>query len=290
MAKKKPGLGRGLDALLSSASRGSFKNSAEDNSSDNNLKDIPIDQIQRGPYQPRRHFDQDALEELAESIRAQGVIQPVVVRPKNGGYELIAGERRWRAAQIAELDKIPAVIKDVPDQAVAAMSLIENIQREDLNPLEESEALHRLIEEFGLTHQLAADAVGRSRAAVTNLLRLLELQPATKKLLDEQLLNMGHARALLALEGLDQEAAARHVSSKQWSVRETERYIKSLSQPAKNSAAAKQSSPDVMRLEKDLGEKLGAAVKLDYNNQGKGRLVISYNSLDELDGILEHIQ
>lgn len=290
MAKKKPGLGRGLDALLSSASRGSQKEASEDNATGNQIKEIPVDKIQRGPYQPRRVFDQDALEELAESIRAQGVIQPIVVRPKNDGYELIAGERRWRAAQIAEMHKIPVVIKEVPDQAVAAMSLIENIQREDLNPLEESEALQRLIEEFGLTHQLAADAVGRSRAAVTNLLRLLELQPTTKKLLDEQKLNMGHARALLALEGFDQETAARHVSGKQLSVRETEKYIKSLSQPAKNSVRAKQSSPDVIRLEKDLGEKLGAAVKLDYNNQGKGRLVITYNSLDELDGILEHIK
>ena len=290
MAKKKPGLGRGLDALLNSASRGSPNVSASENLAENQLKEIPVDQIQRGPFQPRRHFDQDALEELAESIRAQGIVQPVVVRPKNGGYELIAGERRWRAAQLAKLDKLPAVIKDVPDQAVAAMSLIENIQREDLNPLEESQALHQLIDEFGLTHQSAADSVGRSRTAVTNLLRLLELQPATKKLLDERKLDMGHARALLALEGVDQETAARHISSQQLSVRETERYIKTLNQSPSQSSRAPSTSPDVLRLEKDLEEKLGASVKLAYNNRGKGKLVISYNSLDELDGILGHIQ
>ncbi len=284
MARKKPGLGRGLDALLSSATRAS-----ESKQQDNRLKEIPIDRIQRGPYQPRRHFEQDRLQELAESIKAQGVVQPVVVRPLGQGYELIAGERRWRAAQLAGLETIPAVVKEVPDQAVAAMSLIENIQREDLNPLEESEALHRLIEEFGLTHQQAADAVGRSRTAVTNLLRLLELAPVTRQLLDERQLEMGHARSLLVLDGADQEAAARHVVSRQLSVRETERYVKSLKSGG-GRKAPKTRSPDIVSLEKQLSDDLGASVRIDYNNRGKGKLVISYNSLDELDGILEHIR
>ncbi|HGG61003.1 MAG TPA: ParB/RepB/Spo0J family partition protein [Gammaproteobacteria bacterium] len=284
MARKKPGLGRGLDALLSSASRNN-----ESRQQDNQLKDIPVDQIQRGPYQPRRHFEQDRLEELAESIKAQGIVQPIVVRPVGPGYELIAGERRWRAAQIAGLEQIPAVVKEIPDQAVAAMSLIENIQREDLNPLEESEALHRLIEEFGLTHQGAADAVGRSRTAVTNLLRLLDLEPAVRQLLDERRLEMGHARALLVLDGVDQEAAARHVVARQLSVRETERYVKSLKNGG-NPKPHRKRSPDIISLEKELSDNLGASVRIDYNSRGKGKLVIAYNSLDELDGILEHIK
>ncbi len=284
MARKKPGLGRGLDALLSSTSR------TRQDPAENSLREVPLDKVQRGPYQPRRHFDQHRLEELAESIRAQGVVQPVVVRPKGDGYELIAGERRWRAAQIAALDTIPAVIKEIPDQAVAAMSLIENIQREDLNPLEEAEALNRLIDEFGLTHQGAAEAVGRSRAAVTNLLRLLELAPATRQLLDERLLEMGHARALLALKGHEQEAAARHVVARQLSVRETEHYVKGLAGKPSGRAGKKARSPDVERLEQELSRQLGATARVDYNNRGKGKLVISYNSLDELDGILEQIR
>lgn len=285
MAKRKPGLGRGLDALLSAAGT-----SANADLDETLLRQVPVEQIRRGEFQPRRNIPRQGLEELADSIRAQGVIQPVVLRPVDGGYELIAGERRWRASQIAGLQEIPAVIREVPDQAAAAMALIENIQREDLNPLEEAQALKRLIEEFGLTHQQAAESVGRSRTAVSNLLRLLDLENETRTMLSEGLLEMGHARALLSLQGGAQITAARHVAKKAMSVRETERYIKALKKtgvPAKQSA---ERSPDVVRLENELGDQLGAPVKIQCNNQGRGRLIISYNSLDELDGVLEHFR
>jgi len=286
MARKKSGLGRGLDALLSAAPAPETEN--RDNS---NLLYLPVDRIQRGQYQPRLHIKQDTLEELAESIRAQGMVQPIVVRPVgNNQYELIAGERRWRAAQLAEMQEVPAVVRDIPDQAAAAMSLIENIQRENLNPLEESLALQRLIDEFGLTHQQTAESVGRSRTAVTNLLRLLELEEETKQLLDQGQLEMGHARALLALTGGDQVNAAKHVAARGMSVRDTERYVKKAGNKTDKPKQSKKRSPDIVRLENDLSDTLGAPVQIQYNTQGKGKVVISYNNLDELDGILAHIK
>ena len=281
---KKPGLGRGLDVLLSSA-RQSVE--AKEEAS---LKKLPVEKILPGMYQPRSHMDPDALQELADSIKAQGLVQPVVERRLTaGGYELIAGERRWRAAQLAGMHEVPAIIREIPDQAAAAMSLIENIQREDLNALEEALALRRLIDEFGLTHQQTAEAVGRSRATVTNLLRLLELVPEVKKMLEERKMEMGHARALLALtQEKMQLAAAQKVVQRQLSVRETERLVKSLLEGgAQKKPLAR--VPDIERLEQKLAEQLGARVQIRYNQKGKGKMVIEYNSLDELDGILNHI-
>jgi len=285
---RKPGLGRGLDALLSSAS----KDKEGSQTSDRDLRHIPVEQIQRGKYQPRIHIRPEALQELADSIKAQGLVQPVVLRPVESGYELIAGERRWRAAQLAGLHEIPAVVRDIPDQAAAAMSLIENIQREDLNAMEEANALQRLINEFGLTHQQTAESVGRSRTAVSNLLRLLELTEEVKSMVDEGDLEMGHARALLALSGDQQIEAAKAVAKKGMSVRDTERLVKRLLQQkdAQKEKTGQGKNPDVVRLEANLSEKLGAPISIQYNNKGKGKLVIEYNSLDELDGILEHIQ
>ncbi len=290
MARKKPGLGRGLDALLSAAGT-SVSSAAPVNASEQNaLRQVPVEQIRRGEFQPRQNISQQGLEELANSIRAQGLVQPVVLRPVDGGYELIAGERRWRASQLAGLHEIPAVIKDVPDQAAAAMALIENIQREDLSPLEESQAIKRLIEEFGLTHQQAAESVGRSRTAVTNLLRLLELEKETQTLLADKALEMGHARALLGLEGEAQTAAARYIATKGLSVRETEKYIKQLKGTKIAKKQSTNRSPDIVSLEHELADQLGAPVSVQYNNRGKGQLIIRYNSLDELDGVLEHIR
>lgn len=285
---RKPGLGRGLDALLSSAG----KDKEGSLTSDRDLRHVPVEQIQRGKYQPRIHIRPEALQELADSIKAQGLVQPVVLRPLGKGYELIAGERRWRAAQLAGLHEIPAVVRDIPDQAAAAMSLIENIQREDLNAMEEANALQRLINEFGLTHQQTAESVGRSRAAVSNLLRLLELTEEVKAMVDEGELEMGHARALLALSGEQQIEAAKSVAKKGMSVRDTERLVKRLLQQkeVQKEKSGQGKSPDVVRLEASLSEKLGAPISIQYNNRGKGKLVIEYNSLDELDGILEHIQ
>ncbi|MEE9325743.1 MAG: ParB/RepB/Spo0J family partition protein [Cocleimonas sp.] len=284
---KKPGLGRGLDMLLSSTAK---NNNSKD---DTELKNLPVEKIVKGEYQPRLSIDPDALQELSESIKAQGLVQPVVVRRLDSGvYELIAGERRWRASQMAGLHTIPAIIRDIPDQAAAAMSLIENIQREDLNPLEEAIAMSRLIADFGLTHQQTAEAVGRSRAAVSNLLRLLDLEDATKELLDSGQLDMGHARALLALSGSEQIDTAKNVAKKQLSVRETERLVKRLTNTddnAKTSLPAKKSL-EVQKLEDSLSETLGARVNIQYNNKGKGKIVVEYNNLDELDGILEHIK
>jgi ParB family chromosome partitioning protein len=284
----KPGLGRGLDMLLSSVP-------AKDNKSthETELKQLPVDKIQKGTYQPRLNIDPNALQELAESIKAQGMVQPVVVRRLSTGmYELIAGERRWRAAQIAGLHDIPSIVRDIPDQAAAAISLIENIQREDLNALEEAIAMSRLIREFGLTHQQTADAIGRSRTTVTNLLRLLELEDKTKELLERGQLDMGHARALLALEGKMQQEAAYKVVNRGLSVRDTERLVKSLlNKPSVPVAAKEKSKPvEVTKLEQSLAETLGADIDINYNSRGKGKLVIAYNSLDELDGILEHIK
>ncbi|HRJ51171.1 MAG TPA: ParB/RepB/Spo0J family partition protein [Candidatus Thiothrix moscowensis] len=282
---KKPALGRGLDILLSSA-RGQAE-SADDIV----LKTLPVERIRPGQYQPRTRMDPDALQELADSIKAQGLVQPIVVRKLGGGeYELIAGERRWRASQLAGLHEIPAVVREIPDQAAAAMSLIENIQREDLNALEEANALRRLIDEFGLTHQQTAEAVGRSRVAVTNLLRLLELQDETKQMVDAGQLEMGHARALLALQGAQQIELAQKVAQRQLSVRETERLVKLVLEGGKKAQQEFKPASDVVRLEQQLADTLGATVAIRYNRTGKGKLVIEYNSLDELDGILAHIQ
>jgi len=282
---KKPGLGRGLDMLLSSTSRETNK--------DTELKNLPVEKISKGEYQPRLSIDPDALQELAESIKAQGLVQPVVVRRLDAGnYELIAGERRWRASQIAGLHTIPAIVRDIPDQAAAAMSLIENIQREDLNALEEAIAMNRLISDFGLTHQQTAESVGRSRTAVSNLLRLLDLEDATKELLDTRQIDMGHARALLALSGSLQVETANKVAKTQISVRETEKLVKKLlssDDTEKNKAPAKKAL-EVQKLEESLSQTLGANVNIQYNTKGKGKLVVEYNNLDELDGILEHIK
>ncbi len=279
MAKR--GLGRGLDALLSGAQAGGDESDS--------LEQLPIEQIRRGKYQPRVHMAEAALAELADSIRAQGIVQPVVVRRLDDGYELIAGERRWRAAQIAGLETVPAVVRDIPDQAAAAMALIENIQREDLNPLEEAQAIRRLIGEFEMTHQAAADAVGRSRTAVTNLLRLLELHDTVKEHVNEGRLEMGHARCLLAVPLDDQPGVAATVVKRGLSVRATEQLVKktlaATPKPQKEAGPA----PEVRQLESRLADQLGAPVQVRYNRQGKGRLVIEYNSLDELDGILAHI-
>ena len=305
MNARKKRLGRGLDALLSKPAAqkeaaAEAPNSTEALAPGDTLRHLPVDLLQRGQYQPRVDMRQDSLEELAKSIRSQGVVQPIVVRPigKTGPaqrYEIIAGERRWRAAQLAELQEIPAVIRDVADEDAIAMALIENIQREDLNPLEESRSLDRLIREFDLTHAEAADAVGRSRAAVSNLLRLQELSSKVKPLLEERQLDMGHARALLAIsDPVQQFDAARQVVSKGMSVRETERLVKGMLEPktSKKSQeqAAAQGNADIRRLEMDVSDRLGAKVRVEHSSKGSGKLVIAYNNLDELDGILKHIK
>jgi ParB family chromosome partitioning protein len=264
------------------------------------LVSLPLDLLQRGKYQPRSDLRQEPLEELAISIRSQGVIQPIVVRalaPPAAGepqrYEIVAGERRWRAAQIAGLARIPAIVRRIPDDAAIAMALIENIQRENLNPLEEARALERLIAEFGVTHQQAADAVGRSRAAVSNLLRLLELAPEIADLVEKRKLEMGHARALLALTVRRQQAeVGALVARNGLSVRETEALVRRMLTPAAERAAGgtPAADPNVSSLQQDLSEKLGAKVLIQQGSGGKGKLVIAYNSLDELDGILAHIQ
>ncbi len=310
MIQKKPTLGRGLADLLGqvnsprpAAPAGEMAASAA--ASGEELARLPLDVLQRGRYQPRIDMRPESLEELAASIKAQGVVQPIVVRPipapAAGGaqrYEIVAGERRWRAAQIAGLTDIPAVIRRIPDEAAIAVALIENIQRESLNPLEEARALERLITEFQLTHAQAAEAVGRSRAAVSNLLRLLELAPEAGALLERRELEMGHARALLALPGRRQQAeVAALVAKKSLSVRETEALVRRMLAPARRAEGEGEAAtdgrardPDVERLERELGEKLGAKVAIRHSSSGKGRLVVDYNSLDELDGILAHFQ
>jgi len=281
--KKQQRLGRGLDALL-----GSYDATTEKDE----LRQIPIDQLQRGKYQPRTHMNAEALEELAASIKAQGVVQPIVVRPlAAGNYEIVAGERRWRASQLAGLETVPAVVRKIPDEAAIAIALIENIQRENLNPVEEANAFTRLIDEFHMTHQQVAEAVGRSRAAVTNLLRLLMLNTDVRELLETARMDMGHARALLALEGKAQSLAARQVVGKQLSVRETENLVRRLlAKPAGGKTKTGGIDPDIRLLTQQLSEKLGAKVRLQHSAKGKGRLVIEYNSLDELDGIIAHIR
>lgn len=300
MATKRKGLGRGLDALLAnSSSSGSLgikpssdeEGEAQVESSREELKHVAVEFIQRGKYQPRRDMHQEALEELAESIKAQGVMQPIVIRPiSSDKYEIIAGERRWRATQLAGLDTIPAVIRDVSDEAAIAMSLIENIQREDLNPIEEAVALKRLQDEFELTHQQVADAVGKSRTSVTNLLRLIALDSEVKKLLENGDIEMGHARSVLSLEPLQQREIAQQVVAKGLSVRNTEALVRSfLEGRNKTSLKATAVSADIQKLEEDLGQQIGVPVIVQHNAKGKGRLVLKYNSLDELDGILKHM-
>jgi len=300
MSAKKRGLGRGLDALLGGA-RGDEADAEEgaavnaEATRDERVSTLPIEQIQRGRYQPRRDFDPDSLRELADSISAQGVIQPIVVRPiEDGRFEIIAGERRWRASQQAGLADIPVVIRDVDEQSAIAIALIENIQRDDLNPLEEASALSRLLEEFGLTHQEVAEAVGKSRTTVTNLLRLLELNDDVKQNLQEGRLEMGHARALLGLKGPRQSTAARQVVARGLSVRETEKLVRRLQleeaaeQPEKPRKA--DVDPNIRHLQDDLTDRLGARVLIQQGGRGTGKLIIAYNSLDELDGILAHIK
>lgn len=290
MGAKKRGLGRGLDALLGGVA---LVPVTTNTAVTTDLRHLPVDVMQRGKYQPRNDMHPDSLEELAASIRAQGVVQPIVVRPTSAGqYEIIAGERRWRAAQMAGLHEVPVVVRDVPDQAAMAMALIENIQREDLNPMEEATALQRLILEFELTHQEAAEAVGRSRVAVSNLLRLFDLSNEVKKMLECGELEMGHARALLGLQGDAQIEAARRVASKGMTVRETEQLVRQAQLPARKAKQTKYAvdDPDVRRLQEDLAERLGAQVKFQHTARGKGKLVIQYNSLDELEGILAHIK
>ncbi|WP_043640598.1 ParB/RepB/Spo0J family partition protein [Chromobacterium haemolyticum] len=280
MAKLK-GLGRGLDALLSTAE-----------TVDDRLTSLPIDSIRPGKYQPRSFMDEAALDELAASIRAQGVIQPLVVREIGfGDYELIAGERRWRASRKAGLTEVPAVIKSVPDEAALAMALIENIQRQELDPIEEAQGLKRLIDEFGLTHEAAADAVGRSRSAVSNLLRLLALPEPVQTMLHQGRLEMGHARALLALPVVEQLGLAQEVGDKGLSVREVERRVQQKAVEKTTVAPQqKRTDPDVTRLAEQVSERIGARVSIRHANRGNGRLVIEYATLDELEGLLEKLQ
>lgn len=290
---KKRGLGRGLDALLGPSQPADDAQPGEDADAPASdlANSLPVDLIERGRYQPRRNFDEDRLRELADSITAQGMVQPIVVRPAGQGrYEIIAGERRWRAAQMAGLASVPVVVREVDDQSAMAMALIENIQRDDLNPLEEASALHRLLNEFELTHQQVAQAVGKSRTTVTNLIRLLELNPEVKEMVERGELEMGHARALLALTGLAQTQAGSQVAAKGLSVRETEALVRRLNQPKEPAPAPQEKDPDVRRLLDELTDRLGAKVALQQGTRGKGRLVISYNTLEELEGILDHIR
>ena len=289
MSSKRRGLGRGLDALLGASADAHVATVV----ADHQLRDLPVDLIVRGRFQPRMHIDPDALEELTQSIRARGVVQPIIVRPAEDGrhFEIIAGERRWRAAQAAGLAEVPAIVREVADDAAVAIALIENIQREDLNPIEEAAAVGRLIEEFNLTHQEAADAIGRSRVGVSNLLRLLDLGDEARTFVEQGELDMGHARALLALKGEIQSRAAREVVSKALTARQTEELVRRLKEPAHaKPAAAPGDDPDVRRLTEKLSETLGARVQILRGGAGKGRLVIHYRSLDELDGILERIK
>lgn len=281
MTLKKRGLGRGLDALLGDVSAKEEKHQ---------IQTLPIEYMQRGKYQPRKDINPEKLQELADSIRAQGIIQPVVVRKiAQEKYEIIAGERRWRAAQLAGLQQVPVVIKEIDDRAAMAIALIENIQREDLNPLEEADALKRLLEEFAMTHQQIADAVGKSRTTITNLLRLMELHPEVKKLLVNGQLEMGHARALLSLDAVKQVAAAHKIVREGLTVRAAERLVKD-SQAEPKAQKARIIDKDTLRLQEDLTAKLGAKVLINHKENGTGKLVIAYSSLEELDGILEQIK
>lgn len=304
MAVKRKGLGKGLDALLgagvslpSQAPTATAPDvTPQEQSSDGKLMELPVEFMQRGKYQPRRDMHPEALEELAESIKAQGVMQPIIVRPIGANdsgeqrYEIIAGERRWRATQLAGIDKIPAVVREVGDEAAIAMALIENIQREDLNPIEEAVALKRLQDEFELTQAEVAQAVGKSRSTVTNLLRLMLLTDDVKKLLEHGDLEMGHARALLTLEAGDQRDIAGQVVAKGLSVRQTEAAVRRLQQELTKAVPKEQIDPDVKKLEEGLAEHIGVPVQVQHGAKGKGRLVLKYSSLDELDGILNHLK
>jgi ParB family chromosome partitioning protein len=279
MSSIKRGLGRGLDALLGDISVAEEKKQ--------HLQSLPIESMQRGKYQPRKDLNPEKLQELADSIKAQGIIQPIVVRKISfEKYEIVAGERRWRASQLAGLTQIPVVIKEIDDRTAMAMALIENIQREDLNPLEEAEALKRLLDEFEMTHQLIAEAIGKSRTTVTNLLRLMDLHPDVKKLLLSNHLEMGHARALLSLEGSKQVALANKIIKEGLTVRATERLVKESHADPKNQKI-KLIDNDTVKLQDELTGKLGAKVTIDHKENGSGKLVITYTSLDELDGIIE---
>ncbi|WP_286717816.1 ParB/RepB/Spo0J family partition protein [Thalassolituus sp. UBA2009] len=301
MTKKKRGLGRGLDALLTS-SRAAAVATQPDNAENiessvpaeaGELRHLPVEWIQPGQYQPRKDIQPEALEELAASIKAQGLMQPIVVRPlasADDRFEIIAGERRWRACQLAQLDTVPALIRDVADDAAIAMALIENIQREDLNPMEEAAALHRLQHEFELTQMEVAEAVGKNRATVANLLRLMNLNEDVKRLLEHGDIEMGHARALLGLSGGQQSEAAAQVVSRTLTVRQTEALVRHLQEGKTEDKSASKPNPDIQRLERLLGDRLGAKVAIKHSAKGKGQLVINYTNLDELDGILAHIK
>lgn len=292
MATKRRSLGKGLDALLAGSQRSEEPSSTPEVASSEKglLQELPVDLIQRGQYQPRRDFDPFALQELADSIKAQGVMQPIVVRPiANERFEIIAGERRWRAVQQAGLDTIPALIRNVSDESTIAMSLIENIQREDLNPIEEAYALERLQNEFEMTQQQVADAVGKSRSAVANLLRLTALAPDVRTLLEHGDLDMGHARCLLTLDTDHQVQLARRVVAKGLSVRQTEALVRQ-QQSDKPAQQPKTLDPNIRTLQDELSQKLGSAVHIQHSASGKGKVVLNYGSLDELDGILSHLK
>ena len=306
MATKKRGLGRGLDALLGSGNSRSAKETAITNqppsaqsaegdqgaSENNALKHLPVEFIQPGKYQPRHDIKAESLEDLAASIKVQGVMQPIVVRPiTTNKYEIIAGERRWRASQLAGQDTIPAIIKQVEDEAAVAMALIENIQRENLNPIEEAMALQRLIDEFELTQQEVADAVGKSRTTVTNLLRLISLNNDVRSFVERGELEMGHARALLSLPYEKQLEAGKQVKNKGLSVRQTEALVRRLqAQKNKKGAVSNKIDPDIRHLRDNLSEKLGTQVNIQHTAKGKGKLILNYNSLEQLEGILDHIK
>lgn len=280
MMHKKRGLGRGLSELLGDVSPVQEK--------PQDVQTLPIEFLQRGKYQPRRDMDPEKLKELSDSISAQGIIQPIIVRKINGDkYEIIAGERRWRAAQLAELRDVPVVVKDIDDRSVMAIALIENIQREDLNALEEAQALHRLQDEFELTHQQIAEAVGKSRTTVTNLLRLLELAGEVKNILGKGLLEMGHARALLGLDEAKQVEIANKAVKQGLTVRAVEKLVRE--QHEEKPVIAKKIDPDTLRLQQELSERTGAKVEISHQQNGKGKLVINYSSLEELDGIVKKI-
>lgn len=288
---KKRGLGeKGLGALL----KGANVSLEKEPEKDGELRQLPVELVQRGKYQPRRDMDPEALEELAESIKQQGVMQPIVVRPiDEGRFEIIAGERRWRATQLAGLDRVPAIVRDVPDEAAVAMALIENIQRENLNAMEEAIALKRLQEEFELTQNEVAEAVGKSRTTVTNLLRLINLTDEVKLMLEHGDLEMGHGRAMLTLDPAMQVEVARQVEAKSLSVRQTEALVRKFQNESvqeKSKQTKAKPDTDILRLQESLSEKMGASVSIDHGAKGKGKLVIKYNSLDELDGILAHIK